>query len=60
MTFSPAASVRFGWETFTKRPWFFAGLTALMIVASWFVGALAGAFTGDAVQGLVGTIITSI
>ena len=25
-TFSPGAMIRFGWETFKKRPWFFVGV----------------------------------
>lgn len=31
-TFSPNACVRFGWETFKKRPWFFVGVTVLTAV----------------------------
>jgi uncharacterized membrane protein len=33
-TFSAKAMVRFGWETFKKRPWFFAGVQLIIIIIS--------------------------
>lgn len=33
-TFSTGAMLRFGWETFKKRPWFFIGITALVMILS--------------------------
>jgi uncharacterized membrane protein len=32
MEFSAASCIRFGWETFKKRPWFFIGVTLLTAV----------------------------
>jgi len=39
-TFSGAESVRFGWETFKKRPWFLAGATLLYMVLVGVVSAI--------------------
>ncbi|MEK7156696.1 MAG: hypothetical protein AAB790_02720 [Patescibacteria group bacterium] len=33
-TFSPGAMIRFGWETFTKRPWFFIGVFLIISILS--------------------------
>src|SRR5262245_43510803 len=33
MGFSPSSAVRFGWETFKKRPWLFVGMFALIVLA---------------------------
>lgn len=33
-TFSIGDSIKFGWETFKKRPWFLVGATAIVMVAS--------------------------
>ena len=51
------ASVRFAWQTFKKRPWFFVGVSALMMVGSWVIGALAGALGQDGAAALVGTVV---
>ncbi|MEM7397638.1 MAG: YciC family protein [Pseudomonadota bacterium] len=32
MTFSPLSAIQFGWETFKKRPWFFVGAVAILVV----------------------------
>lgn len=32
MQFSPGNAIRFGWETFKKRPWFFVGATFIIAV----------------------------
>lgn len=34
--------IRFGWETFKKRPWFFIGIQALILIASSFASELSG------------------
>ncbi len=34
MEFSVGSALRFGWETFKKRPWFFVGATAILAAAS--------------------------
>lgn len=33
-TFSPVAMIRFGWETFKKRPWFFIGVFLVVSILS--------------------------
>jgi uncharacterized membrane protein len=40
MGFSSSSALRFGWETFKKRPWFFIGATAILAAASIGVEAL--------------------
>jgi len=41
MGFTAGAAIRFGWETFKRRPWFFIGTTLLIMVASGLVDAFA-------------------
>ena len=62
MEFSTGSALRFGWETFKKRPWFFVGSTVVILLAS----ALADGFTSgiDAVisgsadePSIIGTVI---
>jgi uncharacterized membrane protein len=52
MEFSAGAALRFGWETFKRRPWFFVGATFLIMLASGLVdGVTSGidaAITGSA------------
>lgn len=61
-TFSIAESLRFGWESFKKRPWFFIAITILVTVAGWavgFVGGFVGALLGtNAFDKAVGTLIS--
>jgi len=33
-TFSPSESIKYGWETFKKRPWFFVGIALVIFVVS--------------------------
>ena len=47
MEFSIASSVRFGWETFKKRPWFFVGITLLIAVISGITSHLTGSLNAD-------------
>lgn len=42
MEFSIREMIRFGWETFKKRPWFFAGATLLIAVISAISSQLTG------------------
>lgn len=48
--FSIKESVRFGWETFKKRPWFFVGVSVLVAVIyaaiSFVTGIVDGVFSG--------------
>ncbi|MEN9561657.1 MAG: hypothetical protein RIQ56_930 [Candidatus Parcubacteria bacterium] len=55
-TFSIGAAVRFGWEIFKKRPLFFAGMTVLIGLISWVIGAFVGALTSASSSGGVAFI----
>ena len=46
-TFTVGSCVRFGWETFKKRPWFFVGFTVLYILVSWAISFVAGLIAGQ-------------
>ncbi|MBI5003769.1 DUF975 family protein [Candidatus Kaiserbacteria bacterium] len=52
-TFSVGTALRFGWETFKKRPWFLVGATLLVFVLSWIISAIQNAQSGVAVLGFV-------
>src|SRR3990170_5427763 len=62
MEFSTGSALRFGWETFKKRPWFFVGSTLVILLASGLINALTGsldaALTGSAQEpSIIGTVI---
>ncbi len=61
-TFLVGESIRFGWETFKKRPWFFVAVTLLVMVAGWcvgFIGGFIGALLGrNAFDTAVGSLIS--
>ena len=62
MEFSTGAAIRFGWETFKKRPWFFVGSTFLILLATGVVDGITSgidaAFTGSPDDpSVVGTVI---
>ena len=40
MNFTAGSAIRFGWETFKKRPWFFVGATVVIVLAYGVVGAI--------------------
>jgi uncharacterized membrane protein len=40
MEFTAGSAIRFGWETFKKRPWFFVGATIVILFAYGVVGAI--------------------
>lgn len=50
MEFSIGSSIRFGWETFRKRRWFFVGVSVLVTViyaaVSFVTGIVDGVFSG--------------
>jgi uncharacterized membrane protein len=54
MGFSAGSALRFGWETFKRRPWFFVGATFVILLVSLLIDALTSgidaAFTGSAEQ----------
>lgn len=49
MEFTAGSAIRFGWETFKKRPWFFVGATVVIFFAYGVVGAISNGI--DAVLG---------
>jgi uncharacterized membrane protein len=62
MEFSAGAAIRFGWETFKRRPWFFVGSTFLILLASalcdGFTSGIDAALTGSAENpSIIGTVI---
>ncbi len=40
MEFTVGSAVRYGWETFKKRPWFFVGSSVVIFVAYMIVGGI--------------------
>ncbi|MGD9502193.1 MAG: DUF975 family protein [Methyloceanibacter sp.] len=71
MGFSATSAVRFGWETFKKRPWFFVGAFLLIVIAQLVVEGLSraidapfggpesdGAFLGSLVSLALSTLIS--
>jgi uncharacterized membrane protein len=62
MEFTTESALRFGWETFKKRPWFFVGSTVVILRASvlvdGFTSGLDAAITGSANEtSVVGSLI---
>lgn len=62
MQFSSGEAIRFGWETFKRRPWFFVGSTVLILLASaicdGFTSGIDAALTGSANEpSIIGTVI---
>ena len=51
MQFSTGEAIRFGWDTFKRRPWFFVGSTFLILLASaicdGFTSGIDAALTGS-------------
>lgn len=43
MTFTAGSAIRFGWETFKRRPWFFVGATLVIAVIYMVAGAVSAA-----------------
>ncbi len=62
MEFSTESALRFAWETFKKRPWFFVGSTVVILLASvlvdTFTGGIDAVLSGSADQpSIIGTVI---
>jgi uncharacterized membrane protein len=62
MEFSTGSAIRFGWETFKKRPWFFVGSTVVILLASvlvdTFTGGIDAAVAGSPdAPSIIGTVI---
>lgn len=65
MQFTVGSAIRYGWETFKRRPWFFVGSTIVILVLYGVVGAITSGI--DAAVGgsadeptLVGTIVNYV
>jgi uncharacterized membrane protein len=56
-TFSVGESIRFGWETFTKRPWFFVGVTLLIMLASGITSTVIGMFGENGALAALGIVV---
>lgn len=64
MEFSTGTALRFGWETFKKRPWFFVAAGLLILLVSFVVGVVTSsidwALTGSPDEpSLVGSLINT-
>ena len=59
-TFSGSEAVRFGWETFKKRSWFFIGVTLLVAVASGVTSGIVSSFGHDGVPQMIGSLINLV
>ena len=46
-TFTASECIRFGWETFKKRPWFLIGAMIVYWLASWLVSAVFNAIGNE-------------
>jgi uncharacterized membrane protein len=62
MGFSAGSALRFGWETFKRRPWFFVGATFVMLLISGLIDAFSSlidsSITGFSDQpSIAGTVI---
>ena len=59
-TFSIGGSIRFGWETFKKRPWFFVGVTLLIGIASGVASAIGSGFGNNGPAVGAGAIVNFV
>jgi uncharacterized membrane protein len=62
MEFSAGSALRFGWETFKRRPWFFVGSTFVILLASGLINAFTSgidaAIAGSAGEpSIIGTVV---
>jgi uncharacterized membrane protein len=60
MEFSTASSIRFGWETFKKRPWFFVGIMLLVAVVSGVASAIGDVFGNQGVAVGLGFLVNFV
>ncbi len=58
--FSAGGCIRFGWETFKKRPWFFIGAALLVAVLSGVASGIGGAFGNQGVAQGLGSLINFV
>lgn len=53
-------SIRFGWETFKKRPWFFVGVTLLIMILSGIASSITGMFGEDSPLAALGVVVNIV
>ena len=57
MEFSASAMIRFGWETFKKRPWFFVQVFVVQVLLTWAINVVVSIFPQDGVVSLAGIFV---
>lgn len=57
-TFSIENSIKFGWETFKKRPWFLIGAAAIMLVLSSISSTVSESMHQNGMISLIGFLIS--
>jgi len=65
MNFTVRPAIRFGWETFKRRPWFFIGATLVIVIAYGVVGGISNgidAAVGASAEGpsLIGGLVNLV
>lgn len=59
-TFSVGETIRFAWESFKKRPWFFVGVTLLVMILSGIISMITEMFGDEDLMAVVGAIINIV
>ena len=57
MNFKAGEMIRFGWESFKKRPWFLIGVLVITAVISSVIGYLAGLLGDNGIWAFAGFVI---
>lgn len=57
-TFSIESSIKFGWETFKKRPWFLIGAAAIILVVSSLSSSLSQNMHQNGLMSLIGFLLS--
>ncbi len=57
-TFTVGSCIRFGWETFKKRSWFFVGAGVVYLLISWAITFIASLIVGGGQGSALATIIS--
>ena len=57
-TFTVGSCIRFGWETFKKRAWFFVGAMIVYLIISWAISFIAGLIVGTGHGGVLVSLIS--
>jgi uncharacterized membrane protein len=57
-TFSAGDAMKYGWQSFKKRPWFFIGATAIVLVVSSIGSTISQNLQNQGIFALLGTLIS--